>query len=89
MTQAHGDWYNNPYRDQMQADVGGQPWELLDIVRVVGGRAAAPEHAAGLHRLEFRRVGPVIAMRLPPPVAVNRYVRRGVRGPRAGRSGRT
>jgi hypothetical protein len=58
MTQAHGDWYNNPEHNQRQAAVAGQAMERIpNIIEIAGGQAAVAEQAAELRRFELLREG--------------------------------
>ncbi|KAF5362190.1 hypothetical protein D9756_002178 [Leucocoprinus leucothites] len=68
MTEAHGDWYNDPDRNRRQAAAGGQPREQVpNIVEIAGGRAAVAEQAAELRRLELQRENRA-AQRIHPAV---------------------
>lgn len=55
MTQAHGDWYRDPGRDQRQNTGTGTDEEIPNIFQIVGGPGAVAEQAAELRRIELRR----------------------------------
>ncbi|KAJ3565443.1 hypothetical protein NP233_g7623 [Leucocoprinus birnbaumii] len=56
MTEAHGDWYNDPERDRRRAAAGNQQGQQVpNIVEIAGGREAVAEQVAELRRIELQR----------------------------------